>query len=84
MGDAGEGLIDAEARFQERLAEREEERRRAAQPAKSLNPEKQRILRSLTLARADLRRQRERTESPVRLQQIDKALSDIERKLAAL
>jgi hypothetical protein len=84
MGDAGEGLIDAEARFQERLAEREEERRRAAQPTKPFNPEKQRALRSLSLARADLKRQRERTQSPVRLQQIDKALSDIERKLAAL
>jgi hypothetical protein len=84
MGDAGEGLIDAEARFQERLAEREEERRRAAQPPKVLNPEKQRILRSLTLALADLKRQREHTQSSVRLQQIDKAVSDIDRRLAAL
>ena len=50
MGDSGEGLVDADARIQERIEERESERKRrgAAQPA--INPDKVRELESLRLA----------------------------------
>jgi hypothetical protein len=40
MGDSGEGLVDADARIQERIEERESERKRrgGAQPA--INPDR--------------------------------------------
>ena len=34
MGDAGEGLVDAESRLAERMEEREQEKRKARQAAK--------------------------------------------------
>ena len=83
MGDSGEGLVDAEARIQERIEERESERQRrgAAQPA--VNPEKVRELESLRLARAELERQASATAHPVRKQQIQAAIAEIEQRLAA-
>lgn len=36
MGDAGEGLVDAEDRFQQRLAEREQEKQRREQIKQAL------------------------------------------------
>jgi len=38
MGDAGEGLVDAESRLAERMEEREQEKRKARQTAKSGDP----------------------------------------------
>ena len=38
MGDAGEGLVDAESRLAERMEEREQEKRRARQAAKGGDP----------------------------------------------
>ena len=51
MGDAGEGLVDAESRLAERMEEREQEKRRARQASKGGDPEQARQLESLRLAR---------------------------------
>lgn len=83
MGDSGEGLVDADARIQERIEERESERKRrgAAQPA--INPDKVRELESLRLAKAELERQAGATTHPVRKQQIQAAIAEIDKRLAA-
>lgn len=82
MGDSGEGLVDADARIQEQIEEREAERRRrtAGQPA--IDPERVRQLESLRLARAELERQAGATTHPVRQQQIRAALAEIDKRLA--
>ena len=56
MGDSGEGLVDADARIQEQMEEREAERKRrsGAPPA---DPERVREIESLRLAKAELERQ---------------------------
>jgi hypothetical protein len=82
MGDSGEGLVDAEARFQERLAEREQEQaHRDNKAAQTADPERDRALRSLTLAKVELERQVQNTQHPVRLEQIRQALSEIDRRI---
>ena len=57
MGDAGEGLIDAEARIQERMEELERERTRQNHDKIVRDPEKVHALESLRLARTELERQ---------------------------
>jgi hypothetical protein len=84
MGDAGEGLIDAEDRFQQWVAEREQQKQRKG--VASADPERERKLNSLRLAQAELERQRAVTQSPIRQKQIVQALADLEiqiRKLAS-
>jgi hypothetical protein len=82
MGDAGEGLVDAEDRFQQWVAEREQERQRTGvAPA---DPEKVRKLTSLRLARAELERQQTVTQNEIRRKQIEQALGDLDRQIAAL
>ena len=84
MGDAGEGLVDAESRAAERMAEREEERnRRLERNANKIDPAQDRVVRSLQLARAELQHQQEQTRNERRKDQIRQALADIEQKLAA-
>jgi hypothetical protein len=81
MGDSGEGLVDAEARIQERMEEREAERRgRGAQTAK-VDPDVVRELESLRLAKSNLERQAEATTHPVRKQQIQLAIAEIDKRL---
>ncbi len=82
MGDAGEGLVDAEDRFQQRLAEREQEKRRHGAPVS--DPEKARKLQSLQLARAELERQQAVTQSEIRREQIRQALADLDRRAAEI
>jgi hypothetical protein len=84
MGDSGEGLVDADARIQEQMEEREAERRRRASGAPAPDPEKVRALESLRLARSELSRQSEATTHPVRRQQIQAALAEIDKRLASL
>ena len=80
MSDAGEGLVDAEARLQERMEERQRER--AAQSHKPTdNPERVRLIESLRLARTELERQSAATEHPVRRNQIAMALAELDRRL---
>jgi hypothetical protein len=81
MGDAGEGLIDAEDRYQQRVAEREQERQRTG--VASADPERERKLRSLGLAKAELVRQQSATTSEIRQEQIRQALAELERQIAA-
>ena len=80
MGDSGEGLVDAEARIQERMEEREADRRRTGAPP-IVDPEKVRERESLKLARAELTRQAELTTHPVRKKQIDAAIAEIDKRL---
>lgn len=81
MGDAGEGLIDADARIQERMEELERERRQ--QNGKTVkNPEQLHALESLRLARTELERQLELTTNDRRRTQIMQAMEEIDRRMA--
>ncbi len=82
MGDAGEGLIDAEDRFQQLVAEREQERQRKG--VVGADPGRERRKRSLGLARAELERQQAATATEIRKEQIRQALAEIDRQIAAL
>jgi hypothetical protein len=80
MGDAGEGLIDADSRIQERMEELERERRQSR--AKTVrDPEKMRALESLRLARTELERQLEVTTHQQRKAQIRQALEELDRRM---
>jgi hypothetical protein len=83
MGDSGEGLVDAEARIQERMEELEAERRKRTGGRPAINPEKARELESLRLAKSNLERQAEANSHPVRKQQIQLAIAEIDKRLAA-
>ena len=83
MGDAGEGLVDADARIQEQMEEREAERKRRAGGQPAIDPERTRELESLRLARAELERQSTATAHPVRKQQIQAAIAEIDKRIAA-
>ena len=82
MGDAGEGLIDAEARLQERMDELEESRKVAKDKGPKADPEVVRQMESFRLARTELQRQLELTTNPVRREQIGHAVAEIDRRLA--
>jgi hypothetical protein len=81
MGDSGEGLVDAESRIQERMEEREADRRRSSGQAPVADPDKVREKESLKLARAELTRQAAATTHPVRKKQIDAAIAEIDKRL---
>jgi hypothetical protein len=83
MGDAGEGLIDADARIQERMEELERER--TTQNVKAVkNPEQVQALESLRLARTELERQLEATTNERRRAQISEAIQEIARRMTSL
>ena len=82
MGDAGEGLIDADTRLQERMDELEEERKAARSKRPQEDPEKVRQRESLKLARTELQQQFARTEHPARKGQIEQAIAEIDKRLA--
>ena len=84
MGDAGEGLVDAEARIQERMEELDAERQRRAGGAPKVDPEKVRQVESLKLARLNLEKQAEAATHPVRKQQIQLSIAEIDKRLTAL
>jgi len=79
MGDAAEGLIDAEARIQERMEELQRPKKSRA-PMK--DPDLVRKAESFRLAKAELERQLEATRHPVRRQQIEAAIEELERRIA--
>ena len=81
MGDAGEGLIDAESRIQERLEEIERERARKHNTTVR-DPERVRALESLRLARTELERQLATTALERRRDQIEQAMAEINRRMA--
>ena len=84
MGDAGEGLIDADTRLQERMDELEEERKAAKNKKPLEDPEKVRQRESLKLARTELQQQLARTEHQARKSQIELAVAEIDKRLAGL
>lgn len=84
MGDAGEGLIDQDARIQELADEREAARRERRSPKAPVDPVKNAEMTSLNLGLAELRRQFEATDHPVRRKQLQAAITDVERRLAAI
>jgi hypothetical protein len=81
MGDSGEGLVDAEARIQEQIEEREAERKRRGGGQVTVDPERVREQESLRLARAELTRQAAATTHPIRTKQIQAAIAEIDRRL---
>ena len=83
MGDSGEGLVDAEARIQERIEELRKDRERARKEP-IVNPEQAQKIESLRLARTELSRQLEATGHPARKTQLAAAIAEVDRKLAAL
>lgn len=80
MGDAAEGLIDAEARIQERLDELQRPKK-SKPPVK--DPDRVRLAESCRLAKAELERQLVATRHPVRCQQIEAAIEELDRRIAA-
>jgi len=82
MGDAGEGLIDAEARIQERMDQLQLERAQTLiRPVK--NPEKARALESLRLAKTELQQQLTVSTHERRRAQIQQAIEELNRRIAA-
>jgi hypothetical protein len=84
MGDAGEGLVDAESRLAERMEEREQEKRKARQGTKGGDPERARQLESLRLARTEMQRQLAATTHEARKQQINQAIAELDRRIKEL
>lgn len=83
MGDAGEALIDAESRIQERmeeLARERAERRDKEGPRVELRQ----AVESLRLARLDLERQRAATTHEGRRTGLTQAIAEVDRRLASL
>ena len=80
MGDAGEGLIDADGRIQERMEELERERTRQQHGKVVRDPEKEHALESLRLARTELDRQLKATANERRRTQIAQAIAEIDRR----
>jgi hypothetical protein len=83
MGDSGEGLIDNEAKIQERMEELQRNRERARRPAVK-NPELARQSESLELARKEIIRALESATHPARKAQLQAALADIEARITKL
>jgi hypothetical protein len=81
MGDAGEGLIDADARIQERMEELERERKQGQAKRPVRDPEKVRALESLRLARTELERQLGATTHERRRTQITQAIEEVNRRM---
>ena len=82
MGDGAEGLIDAQAKIQDRLDELEEWRSRRVRSVG--NPEREQRLQSLRLARVELVRQSDVSTHPVRRQQLALAIAELDRRIAEL
>jgi hypothetical protein len=82
MGDAGEGLIDADARIQERMDELALSRAKGRAPAVR-NPEQVRQLESLKLARAEATRQLAATTHEARKGQLTQAIAELDKRIKA-
>ena len=81
MGDAAEGLIDADARIQERLEDLEHER--AQKHVRVVqDPERLRAIESLRLARTELERQLAATKHDMRRKSLQQAIDELTRRMA--
>jgi hypothetical protein len=83
MSDAGEGLIDADSRIQERIEELEREKIKV-RSRDDRNPEQRRAFESLRLARKELERQLAVTTNDRRRVQLAQAIEEVDRRMAAL
>jgi hypothetical protein len=81
MGDAGEALVDAESRIQERMEERERERTERVTRSPR-DPEPVRALEALRLARLELANQLKNTGHPRRREMLVHALDELDRRIA--
>lgn len=81
MGDAGEGLIDADARIQERMEEARLARAKGRGQAVR-NPDQVRVLESLKLAKAEATRQLAATAHEARKTQLAQALVELDARIA--
>ena len=84
MSDAGEGLVDANSRIEERMDEVQEARRLARLGGPRLDPERVRATESLRLAKADIERQLVGISHEARRHQLMLALDEINRRLTDL
>lgn len=80
MGDAGEGLIDADARIQERMEELERDRKQSRKQD-ARDPEQVRTIESLRLAKTELQRQFDATQHEGRRAQIQQAMGELDRRM---
>ena len=80
MGDSGEGLIDNEARIQERMKELRQNRAQAHKPPVKNAQLKQQI-ESLELARKEMARSLENTSHEARRTQLKAALAEIDQRI---
>jgi hypothetical protein len=80
MSDAGEGLIDADARIQERMEELERDRQQSKKKD-ARDPEKVRAFESLRLARTELERQLDATSHEGRRAQLQQAIIEVQRRM---
>ena len=81
MGDAGEGLIDAESRIQERMEDLERER--AQTHVRTVrDPERLRALETLRLTRTEIERQFASATHERRRAQLQQAMDEIARRMA--
>jgi hypothetical protein len=83
MSDAGEGLIDADARIQERMEELERDRQQSTKKD-TRDPEKVRAFESLRLARMELERQFAATQHAGRRSQLQQALDEVDRRMTEM
>jgi predicted nucleic acid-binding Zn-ribbon protein len=82
MGDSAEGLVDAQARIQDRLDELEQARMLSRRVVK--DPTLEQRLQSLRLARTDLQRQVDAGAHPRRREQLSQAVAELDRRIAEL
>jgi len=83
MGDAGEGLVDAESRVQERLEELAREREERPRAKDVRDPETVRAIESLRLARTELERQLNATTHERRKSVLRDAIAEVDKRIAA-
>ena len=83
MSDAGEGLIDADARIQERMEELERDRMQTKKKD-TRDPEKVRAFESLRLAKTELERQLEATQHDGRRAQLRQAIDEVTRRMSEM
>jgi hypothetical protein len=83
MGDAGESLIDAESRIQERQDELERERQ-SRRGRDTRDPQQVREAESMRLARTELTRQLAATVHERRRTVLTQAIEEIDRRIAQM
>ena len=84
MGDAGEGLVDAESRLAERMDEVEQERQKARKAVESGDPERAHQIESCRLARIEMQRQLELATNKARAKQLKGAIAELDRRMTQL